>query len=396
MAYSGADDANDEFDGDIIALQQSAEKRKSGKMTRLEQLEHEMKLLSWHKLANEAALKAAIIRTKNLKKHDRLQLQKDRNRERAAWMEQIIREEQMKPLEVNTHFVKEYEQKEKEADAALERTIEHHLHNLRKLKKMIESKDVIRQRKEKFYAKRAEVRAMLSDRAKTRAANATTRGPRSNTSSNNNNNSSKCSSSNQEESNALTTTTSPPGATEKGPPQSMSLVVGSLDKLMKLESRINKLEESMREKAKMEQRKAGTLSQLGMLRFRKKRIQASLRSPATTRFSVSMHPGNNPLNPANHDNEEEEDDGSNNEGNSTTKVNNWIKERKQQLKAQRKKRQKRALANRRKAKAMGSRNARSAAADFKQMKRNDPRLKTNRRKGGTTLPPIRGSRRKAW
>jgi hypothetical protein len=100
MSYNNYEEDDDEFDGDLTALQAEAEKSKAGGMTRLEQLEHEMKLLSWHKLANEAALKAALIRTKNLKQHDKLQMQKDRNRERAAWMEQIIREEQMKPLEV--------------------------------------------------------------------------------------------------------------------------------------------------------------------------------------------------------------------------------------------------------------------------------------------------------
>ena len=33
----------------------------------IEELEQELKLLHWHKLANEAALKAALIRTKKLK-----------------------------------------------------------------------------------------------------------------------------------------------------------------------------------------------------------------------------------------------------------------------------------------------------------------------------------------
>ena len=35
--------------------------------SQIEELEQEMKLLHWHKLANEAALKAALIRTKKLK-----------------------------------------------------------------------------------------------------------------------------------------------------------------------------------------------------------------------------------------------------------------------------------------------------------------------------------------
>ena len=239
-----------------------------------------------------------------------LQMQKDRNRERAAWMEQIIREEQMKPLEVNTHFVKEYEKKEKMADAALERTIEHHLHNLRKLKESIEAKDKIRQRKEKFYAKREEVRERLRQRAAGKTKNGNGKKQQQNPGS------------------SGSPTSGSPGAgagagagpeTTSGPPSqagtdegsrtklAMELTVGSLDKLLQLEKRINVLEKNVQEKAKMEQRTAGSLSQLGMLRFRKKKIEASLRSPAQTRFSVSMHPGNNPTNPANNNGEEEEE-----------------------------------------------------------------------------------------
>lgn len=37
----------------------------------MEDLQAEMKLLNWHKLANEAALKAALIRTKKLKKTEK-------------------------------------------------------------------------------------------------------------------------------------------------------------------------------------------------------------------------------------------------------------------------------------------------------------------------------------
>ena len=45
---------------------------KAGKKTTAAaaELEQEMKLLQWHKLANEAALKAALIRTKRLKESE--------------------------------------------------------------------------------------------------------------------------------------------------------------------------------------------------------------------------------------------------------------------------------------------------------------------------------------
>lgn len=364
MSTSWKDESEmEDFNGDLAALQAESIKAQNGGMTRIEQLEHEMKLLNWHKLANEAALKAAIIRTKNLKQHDRLQVQRDRNRERASWMEQIIREEQMKPLEVNTHFIKEYEAKEKQADLALERTIEHHLHNLRKLKKSIEAKDKIRQRKEKFYAKREEVRARIADRLGAEK----TSGPQTRKHEN---------LSNGPESNGNVT-------------PAMQSMVDSLGKLMKLERRINELEKNVQEKAKMERRTAGNLSQLGMLRFRKKKIEASLRSPAKTMFSVSMHPGNNPTNPGRRRTNRNDVD-------TKLKVNSWIKDRKTHLKLQRKKREQRTVANRKKARHLGSRNASSVKADFKNMKLNDPRQRRKSRGGSTSLPPIGGSRRRAW
>jgi hypothetical protein len=41
-------------------------------LSQLAELEQEMKLLQWHKLANEAALKAALIRTKKLKREQKV------------------------------------------------------------------------------------------------------------------------------------------------------------------------------------------------------------------------------------------------------------------------------------------------------------------------------------
>jgi len=78
----------------------------------MEEIEAEMKLLNWHKLANEAALKAAIIRTKSLRAADSSMLCKDGPKaaaanalqDKAAWMAQVIEEEQRKPLQVRTNL----------------------------------------------------------------------------------------------------------------------------------------------------------------------------------------------------------------------------------------------------------------------------------------------------
>jgi hypothetical protein len=79
----------------------------------LEELEQEMKLLHWHKLANEAALKAALIRSKRLKARDnKVILQEAKQQERAVWIQKVLEEEQQKPLEVTDDFIRGYEARE--------------------------------------------------------------------------------------------------------------------------------------------------------------------------------------------------------------------------------------------------------------------------------------------
>jgi hypothetical protein len=58
------------------------------------EIEQELKLLHWHKLANEASLKAAILRTRRIRARDRSQaaLMQQRQRERAARLKQVSRD----------------------------------------------------------------------------------------------------------------------------------------------------------------------------------------------------------------------------------------------------------------------------------------------------------------
>ena len=86
-----------------------------------------MKLLHWHKLANEAALKAALIRTKNMKQADSRTAPRETLQEKASWMQQLIEEEQAKPLQVGKDFIKKYEEEEARGEAALTRQVEHHI-----------------------------------------------------------------------------------------------------------------------------------------------------------------------------------------------------------------------------------------------------------------------------
>ena len=83
-----------------------------------------MKLLHWHKLANEAALKAALIRTKKMKRTDSVNPPKETLQEKAEWMQQIIEEEQAKPLQVGKDYILKYEEEEKRNEAALQKQVE--------------------------------------------------------------------------------------------------------------------------------------------------------------------------------------------------------------------------------------------------------------------------------
>lgn len=69
-------------------------------------LKAEMKLLRWHKLANESALQTALIRTRQMRRHDEAMKPATINaeqREKAERIQQAIEEELAKPLEV-CHF----------------------------------------------------------------------------------------------------------------------------------------------------------------------------------------------------------------------------------------------------------------------------------------------------
>lgn len=112
-----------------------------GRLSAVEQLEQEMKLLHWHKLANEAALKAALIRTKRLRDKDRQVMTQSKAAEKAAWMQRVVEEEQMKPLEVTDDFIRQYEQHERLESEKLESEVERHIRNLQSLKKNLTERE---------------------------------------------------------------------------------------------------------------------------------------------------------------------------------------------------------------------------------------------------------------
>lgn len=111
----------------------------------MDNLRAEIKLLHWHKLANEAALKAALLKTKKIKARGggtsrpvpattTLSMPTE---ERAAWMQQVIEEEQSKPLQVSKDFMCKYEEQEMETEGRLDKEVAAHIRSLRNLRKQV-------------------------------------------------------------------------------------------------------------------------------------------------------------------------------------------------------------------------------------------------------------------
>jgi hypothetical protein len=117
-----------------------------------EQLEAEIKLLDWHKLANEAALKAALIRTKNLRKVDREEMGKKTNslQEKKAWMTQVIEEEQRKPLQCGKDYLKKYAEAENRREERLQSEVERQVAGLRKLQEQLKEREQHCIRRERY------------------------------------------------------------------------------------------------------------------------------------------------------------------------------------------------------------------------------------------------------
>mmetsp|Transcript_22727 Transcript_22727/g.33206 ORF Transcript_22727/g.33206 Transcript_22727/m.33206 type:complete len:513 (+) Transcript_22727:216-1754(+) len=108
------------------------------KPSRKETLKAELKLLEWHKLANDAALKAALMQTKAL--HEPGVQKTAPLEEEAKRIRKIITNEQTKPLEVTRDFVLKYEQKELSDSERLTTQVERHIETLRTIRSKLEDR----------------------------------------------------------------------------------------------------------------------------------------------------------------------------------------------------------------------------------------------------------------
>lgn len=115
-----------------------------------EQLQAEMKLLNWHKLANDAALKAALLKTKQMKARDARPRADETIRAQAAWMQRVIEEEQSKPLQVSKDFVLSYQEREKREEERLDAEVQRHIGCLKRLRDQIEKRESVKAKKEAY------------------------------------------------------------------------------------------------------------------------------------------------------------------------------------------------------------------------------------------------------
>ena len=120
-----------------------------------EQLQAEMKLLNWHKLANDAALKAALLKTKQMKERDARPRGAETIRAQAAWMQRVIEEEQSKPLQVSKDFVLSYQERERKEEERLDSEVNRHIECLKRLREQIEKREAMKSKKEAYRRAKA-------------------------------------------------------------------------------------------------------------------------------------------------------------------------------------------------------------------------------------------------
>ncbi|KAL7689885.1 hypothetical protein Plhal304r1_c014g0052941 [Plasmopara halstedii] len=249
------------------------------------ELQQEMKLLNWHKLANEAALKAAIIKTNKIKQEDSqiaTALYQEEREERVQRAQQIIEEEQLKPLQVNPEFFRSLEAKGQRDEAKLDHDVQRHIEHLRKLKELMAQREEMQRRRQQFRDKMRSLQKVDSDIHRLKQL------PKL---------------SNQDEVDVKndrgdTNSIYHQAAMAAGGKAALdnAIMVTSLDKLMELEQRIRNLEDAglavdSQNEARSNSRSRRTSKQTqipgGGLRFSKRRATGGLDEPSRTVYAVT-------------------------------------------------------------------------------------------------------------
>jgi hypothetical protein len=258
-----------------------------------EELEAEMKLLHWHKLANEAALKAALLKTKKAKSSkgaggilraappaaaNHMPLE-----EKAVWVQQIIEEEQSKPLQVGRDFIEEYERHEKTQGARLDREIERHIASLKRLREQVTVREAMRSRRAEFRTVQQQLEREKHELLQGRLTGASPVATAADAQ--------------QKQDAGAAAAVSVSGA--------LNTVLGSLSKLMELEKRISNLESNNAydeqypaagnsnnqnsSQAASVTGSSSTAAAAARLSFTKRRAEASLTQPSKEYYAVQQH-----------------------------------------------------------------------------------------------------------
>lgn len=90
-----------------IKTQNLTREPNSDNQNALQDLDAEMKLLRWHKLANESALQAALLRTRQAGRNDKMKrpaTERAARRHKSDRMRRVVEEEHAKPLQVSNRW----------------------------------------------------------------------------------------------------------------------------------------------------------------------------------------------------------------------------------------------------------------------------------------------------
>lgn len=254
--------------------------------SRKQKLEAELKLLDWHKLANDSAIKAAIMQTKTLK--ETTPMKSDDYTHNAKWMKHVIDDENSKPLEVSRDFVLTFEKKEKENNERLTSQVERHINTLKSLRTKLEEQSEIQARQEEFRDWKREFKAKkdavltgktletinaFADKTQSEEKmSATNNGSRNIGSASKQKNTSQHYQSMQS--------------------RDLSTVLESLNKLADLESRITMLEKdnAYDQMERNDNSKAAVADHRTTLEFKKKRTKGALKESVRTVYAVREKP----------------------------------------------------------------------------------------------------------
>lgn len=123
---------------------------------KLIKLNEQLKLLQWHKAANEAALKAALVKAKKMKIQDKYKILSKINHKEREWRDEVMKDEWNKPLQVSYDYFTDYSNRRDLDEERLDEEVRIHIENLKKLKLTLKFKEDEHIRRDVYNKKRAE------------------------------------------------------------------------------------------------------------------------------------------------------------------------------------------------------------------------------------------------